>query len=274
MKAPARFDSRLQYSLQMLGDSIARARSPVALSSFGKDSLCLLAALDEAGAKIEIAYFELGAISSVHRFAWDFIVANRLSVRWIEPHSTLLLEGQYGADIAYEFRLGSGDSIQIAGATFDDTDSVDLRCGLDLRLSKGGLHPPYEWDLILSGRRNVDKDPTLGPLGAQPVSVTLEHGTTVLMPLAEWSDEDVAYYLGAKDRFRPDMERYEFRAGSLRSRRTSANNPDHLPICIRCIAAAAAVPVCPLSSSRVSNAHALRERIVIPCGAIPATVML
>jgi hypothetical protein len=66
------------------------------------------------------------------------------------------------------------------------------------------------------------------------------------MPLLDWSDYDVGYYLNGHAKYQPDMERYEFIEWAFRSANKLAN-PDYLSMCIRCLSAREGSKVnCPL----------------------------
>lgn len=275
MIKPKGFDARLRHSLAIIVDAVEECCRPVILSSFGKDSLCLLGLIECLGAKVEIAYFELGAIASPHRFARRFIAEHNLHVTLLNPHRTLLIAGLGGADLAYNFDLESGDFFQIVGATFDDNLCPELSCGLEKQLIKEGRHGRYNWDLVITGRRRVEFDKTLGSLALSNSAETLQYGTKLLMPLIDWADEDVAYFLMSGRRFAPDWDRYELASGTFQNRPNMAANPDHMPICIRCLAGETTEPLgCPLSSRRASTSYAIRDREYFMSGNVPPTVML
>lgn len=275
MQEPPGFGSRMEGALALLRACNHPRLKPVIFSSFGKDSLCLLSLMREAGLDLDVAYFELGAIPAAHRFARGLISLGALRVTVLKAHSTLLVVGEHGFDAAYCFRLSSGDSVEIVGATFDDSASSELRCGLRTGVKKASAHPPYDWNLIVTGRRRADWDPTLGSLATEHSAVTLAHGTEILMPILDWSDEDVAFYLIERGDYRPDPERYEISNGTLRNRTGTEANPDHVPICIRCLAAQSGqVPHCPLALPEVADRHRLTDASRFVSGEVPATVML
>lgn len=274
MKPPG-FDGRKAEAMARLGEAVGSARKPALLSSFGKDSLCLLSLIDELKVEASIAYFELGAIATAHRFARRVIAEHDLQVTLLRPHRTFVAKGVGGADLAYHFDLLSGDSFQIVGAKFDDSLRPELACGLQVDLLEDGQHAPYDWDLVIAGRRQVDIDSTLGSLRIASAKTRLEHGTELLMALHEWTDEDVAYFLTTHCDYPPDWERYELIGGCLRNRVEKGANPDHAQICIRCFAAETSTPPdCPLLLSHVDSRHALSERKYYMPGNVPAAVML
>lgn len=275
LREPTGFDARISQSLATMERALARARKPVILSSFGKDSLCLLALSKELRIEVTVAYFELGAVRRSHQFAQRFITEQQLPVTLLRPHNTLIATGVGGADLAYRFDLANGDSFTIVGATFDDRPHSNLFCGLDANLIRTGRHDPYDWDLIITGRRRADIDPTLGSLEIASDNERLECGTELLMPIVELSDEDVAYFLRMRGCYAPDWDRYEPAGNIIRSRTNSTANPDHAQICIRCLASVKGVaPSCPLSLPKADARHALPIRQDFRSGRVPATVML
>ena len=272
---PIGFEARKAEALDRIKGAVGSARRPVVLSSFGKDSLCLLSLLEYLSVEVDIGYFELGAVKSAHSFARNMIARQKLNVTLLRPHRTFIAKGIGGADLAYSFDLTSRDAFQIVGATFDDTYHTDLACGLQSSLLRSGMHGPYDWDLILTGRRRVDMDPTLGSLDIATDVARLEHGTQILMPLHQWTDEDVAFYLKDQGRYAPDWDRYEVTDGVLQNRADKSANPDHAPICIRCLTRdELGASNCPLSLSCAEEPRALVRREHFRTGNIPATVML
>ena len=114
MIKPDGFDKRKAHAESLLVEWLRKSKRAVVLSSFGKDSLCVLALLDGLKQQTEVAYFELGALPHAHRFARHFIANSNLPLTLLRPHKTLIVAGGGGADVAYEFRLESGDAFQIA----------------------------------------------------------------------------------------------------------------------------------------------------------------
>jgi hypothetical protein len=235
--------------------------------------MCLLALLDEVDVEAEVAYFELGFVAPPHRFARRVIAATSRRVTLLRPHSTFVAAGNASADIAYRFNLSSGDSFEIVGATFED-QAERVSCGLDAELVREGAHDPYGWDLIISGRRGCDIDPTVGSLAINDDLVTLEHGAQVVMPIRGWSDEDVAYYLSIRPEWGADRNRYVLNDNKLISRLDPSRNPDWLPICVRCLTSTESeAPACPMKLNRCSNIHRIEDRRQYASGAVPATTM-
>jgi hypothetical protein len=274
MIKPAEFDERRAAAELMLVESLAESQRPVVLCSFGKDSLCLLALLDSMSVQVEIAYFELGAVPKSHSFARSLIRKSVAPVTLLHPHKTLTVAGNSGADIAYEFQLRDGDVFQIVGATFNREPSPDVPCGLAAPLVRTGQHHPYEWDLLVSGRRRCDVDPTVGSLAIKSPTAQLGGGARVLMPILDWSDEDVAYYLAAHPQWAPDSERYTLHDGRLHARSDKTSNPDWAPHCVRCLSASPGETIsCPLGLAHASNQFRLGRRLEFEPGDVPPAVM-
>jgi hypothetical protein len=275
MERPPGYRSCVTRALARFQACSDRGRKPVIFSSFGKDSLCLISLARDLGLDIPVAYFELGAIPAAHRFAKALLCSDEPQVTVIQPHATLLVAGQHGTDAAYRFHLSCGDAVEIVGATFDDTAGSELRCALQSGVTKRGAHPPYDWSLIITGRRNVDYDPTLGSLALDHPRVSLPNGAEILMPILDWTDQDVAFYLFEHGHFRPDPDRYEISNGTLQNRVGTLSNPDHAPVCIRCLTAQdGRPPQCPLALPEASGSYRVSETRHFKSGEVPATIML
>jgi hypothetical protein len=273
MNKPTGFDERKARAEQSLTELLASSERPVVLSSFGKDSLCLLALIESLRVRVEVAYFELGAVKKAHRFAQRHISGMDFATTLLRPHKTLIVAGAAGADVAYEFFLVSGDAFQIVGATFDPSPSARLTCGLTVGLVKEGRHDPYGWDAIISGRRSSDVDPTVGSLKFDSEVAVLENGTRIAMPLLDWADEDVAYFLSRHPSWSPDSKRYFSENGRYRSWQDETVNPDWAPICVRCHSAHSGdVIICPLMLRAAPRANRL-ERVELASGQVSPTVM-
>lgn len=274
MIKPNGFDGRKAGAEFALKEELAASKRPVVLSSFGKDSLCLLALLDEMEAPVEVAHFELGVMPKAHRFARLMIARSVRPVTLLRPHKTLIVAGAAGADVAYEFKLSCGDTFQIVGATFDQSASPQVACGLSADLVKEGRHDPYGWDLIISGRRSCEFDPTVGSLAIAEKTAALPGGARILMPLVEWSDEDVAYFLATRPRWTADADRYFVTSGTLQNRTDKTYNPDWAPICVRCLSAREGEAIsCPRALAAASADHRVGRVIDFLEGTVPATVM-
>lgn len=272
---PQGFDARKRLALSRLRSALQASARPVVLSSFGKDSLCVLALTQVLNCNTDIAYFELGCHDAAHRFARDFIQMHGLEVIALRPHATAAVFGTNGVDIGYTFQLESGDSIHIVGATFDDRSSTGLLCGLQTSVRQAGSHEPYLWDMIISGRRASDCDETFGPLGPIEPLVSLANGATVLMPIVDWSDEDVSYFLSTEAPYKPDPKRYIVRAGQLRTRKSRRYDPDYARVCVRCLTSRGREPLeCPLGKPYASRTFALNDNHSYRAGKVPPTVML
>src|SRR4051812_39417230 len=105
MTKPIGFNERRAAAELALTRCLEASARPVILSSFGKDSLCLLALADTMKVRFEIAYFELGVVPTAHSFAKGLIKRSTAPVTLLHPHNTLIVAGHAGADIAYEFQL-------------------------------------------------------------------------------------------------------------------------------------------------------------------------
>src|ERR1051325_7855517 len=101
MQEPHEFRTRKDLACDILRSTLASAKRPAALVSFGKDSLCLVSLLHEIGAQVEVAYFELGLIVDAHRFARRLVSKIPFPVTLLKPHATFVAAGASGADIAY-----------------------------------------------------------------------------------------------------------------------------------------------------------------------------
>lgn len=240
-------------ALRITREVLATACHPVIFSSFGKESLALLALLKEFDIPCEAAYFELGVRPEKHEFARWAIAEMGSSITFLNPRGTVLVSGGTNCSLGYQISLDSGDEITIVGATFEDCGSQELSCAIQHGLIKTNSVQSYPWDVIISGRRRSDYDITVGGLDWDQPIFELKNHTRIVMPLLNWSDEDLYTYL-AQRRVPLDQRRYRAVDTAIREHRNKSYSPDHLHCCCRC----AAVPrgskvLCPLSGASVTS---------------------
>jgi 3'-phosphoadenosine 5'-phosphosulfate sulfotransferase (PAPS reductase)/FAD synthetase len=229
----------------------------VVFSSFGKDSLALLSLVSEAKADLDVATFELGIVPEKHIFSRAYARQLAKTVHALHPHRTTLVRGKNDDSLAYHFELAGGGSIRILGATFDDAMRPGMLCGLRHDLVRSGDHEPYPWQVVLCGRRACDQDTTVGSLSWDAPVEPIGGSSSVVMPLLDWSDEDLLSYLDLRN-ITPDPLRYERIENVLREQPGKIANPDHLSCCIRCLSARRGERLyCPLSNSEVTSFNPL-----------------
>jgi 3'-phosphoadenosine 5'-phosphosulfate sulfotransferase (PAPS reductase)/FAD synthetase len=266
------FRSKRAHALHLIESMMRDAIRPAILSSFGKESLVLIALARELGLTAEFAYFELGLVAEKHAFARRTIDGLALNVTHLIPHYTFLIRGLTDTSLAYTFKLTSGAEFHIA-ITFEEGSEENLICGLDSSLQRIGSHPAYPWDILISGRRDSDVDISLGSLRWHNTVQSLEGNSAIVMPILNWTDQDVYHYLRWQQ-IEPDLIRYEQAGHSFRSHSDMRNNPDHAPYCIRCFAAVRGADVaCPKFKRTITSFRGIAEHpLIVPNNVSPAVM--
>jgi hypothetical protein len=266
------FQSKRARALDLIESMMGYGIRPAILSSFGKESLVLAALAREIWLTPEFAYFELGLVPEKHAFARHTIDRLGLNVTYLIPHYTFLIRGLTDTSLAYTFKLTSGTEFYVA-VTFEEGSEENLICGLDSSICRMGNHPPYPWDILISGRRDSDVDISLGSLRWPDTVQSLNDDTAIVMPILNWSDRDVYHYLRWQQ-MEPDLIRYEQVGHSFRSRPDMRSNPDHAPYCIRCFAAPRGAEVsCPKLKCTIRSFRGIAEHpLIVPNNVSPAVM--
>lgn len=271
MQSP-RFQRLKSEAIELIASCASNQNDAVVLSSFGKESLVLLELSREAGVSLPIGYFELGLVRRKHLFAQRVIATRKLDIIPLHPHRTSQVRGLNDTSLAYGFNLVCGSSFRIL-VTFEEGEEQNFICGLHSPVLRSGDHPPYPWNMLINGRRRTDRDVSLGSLRWGRCVEPISPHSSIVMPLLNWEDKDVYYYLSSRQ-IDPDYSRYEQQGASLRSRVDMQSNPDHAPFCIRCLAAKKGASVaCPkIGSNVISFSEIPEDSAIVPNNVIPAAM--
>ena len=226
----------------------------VALSSFGKDSLAILALLKRIGANVDIAWFDLHIDELKSSYALDWMRKSGTYVHRLEPIATRVLK-DHGEVLAYEFRLSSGDVFTISGPNLPDSISANTRCAVNMGIAreKARVNLPERWKTLIVGRKSCDVDPTVGSLCWPRKEFVLKGGAKILMPLLEWTESQLTTFLMAENCV-PDLRRYVVANGQFVERDDKSFNPDYVDCCCRCLTATTGKAiVCELTNAKVAS---------------------
>lgn len=114
----------------------------------------------------------------------------------------------------------------ITGVREKREDESRYLCAVDDLLNRPKLTGvDYPWDLTFHGQKNVD-DPEFAQRSTISDPVSTLGGTTVVMPLYEWTDEDVWAYIRQHD-LPYDRVRYDEHDETV--------SPDWYPTCFACL---------------------------------------
>ena len=244
-----KYDPLIQESLGVIKREINRARRPVALSSFGKDSMTLLYLLGLLGRNIPVMYFRAFAHPTKHQFADQITRDWNLTV--VEPrpmdrdvvgkggHVEIIEEYRQTGDLAFYFPIEAEPGYA--------PDSRSL-CAIQ-RLNAPKSPVVGDYDTVLIGHRGDDVDPIHGAIPLRDhVSVT--GGVRMVYPLKNWTEADI-WRISRDYGIPQNMGRYA--GGDM-----TANN-DYYPLCTACIESKESSVQCPKFGVEVFGLGALLQ---------------
>jgi len=168
----------IHEAVEYIRKSLAQAKNPSILVSFGKDSLVLLTLARQVLPNIPIFYFG----DKLSKFAESIIIENDLQVYSYAPADRYLVPNGDGYSLIDEYSFG-----QTRVPLISDLKPSE-KCELE-KLSTVRT-PLFNWnsDLTLWGYRAEDSHPLMKATFPQRVEV----GATMMdAPLYNWSEQDI-----------------------------------------------------------------------------------
>jgi hypothetical protein len=244
---------KVESAVSLIRRHVAAATRPIVMSSFGKDSMVLLALVKMAGLKLPVLFFKEPFFPSKYAFANAIIAQEGYTVYDYPPAETAVVKRGETFEVVNYHQAGEQVIYLPTGVSSPQCDEPFL-CGLnDLYLKPTCGQYDFPWDLLLIGHKSSDVDPILGPVPLQS-KVKLGRPTCVF-PLEDWTDEDIWRFTElaglAVNTRRYDPERGYAERPDLRF------NPDYFPACVACIDPTRSPRVyCPKVNEMVTNVSA------------------
>jgi 3'-phosphoadenosine 5'-phosphosulfate sulfotransferase (PAPS reductase)/FAD synthetase len=230
-----------QNSLEIVGFELARARNPVVLSSFGKDSQVLLWLVRQINVHIPVIYLRSFDHPTKHAFAEGVIKDWGLNV--IEPLP------------AYRDVVAKGDHVEIIEVYRQTKDlpfyfpieaepayqpGADCLCAIE-KLTAPKTDVVGDFDCVFIGHRSDDVDPIYGAIPLKDY-VAQVGGVRMVYPLRDWTVDDIWRESHLKG-IPQNRARYI-------GREMTANN-DYYPLCTRCLESKENEVICPKAQDTV-----------------------
>jgi 3'-phosphoadenosine 5'-phosphosulfate sulfotransferase (PAPS reductase)/FAD synthetase len=233
---------------------MSQFRAPAIMSSFGKDSMTLLALCREAGFKFPVVY---------HREPWfprKSVFADRITAEWNLvvhdwPPSVMGIKSKPDrTEFVSRYQIARQGAMDIP-RNIEPPDEDNFVCGLYdiIRRPLGSfVHP---WDVLLIGHKSCDSDQYFGDI---PLHIDLKLGKegepALFFPLREWTHNNVWDYLRDND---IPVQRDRYDVENRREWDDKTSNNDYWQACSLCIDPnSPAVVFCPKFQREINNVSA------------------
>jgi hypothetical protein len=245
------YEQKVGWAKHLIHSSLANARNPAVMCSFGKDSMVVLH-LVMGIRKLKVVFHR--ELIQHHRHEY----ANRMMREWdlhvidYPASATALSENEKEMNVVSYYQAGA-NSIYLPSGLRHEDKGRDTVCALADIYGKPTGSINYPFDLVFHGHKTVDNDPVYGdiPLYAD-VAQGIDFPSSVFV-IRNFTDEDVWRYI-EENNIPIHTDRYEKAEGKWRNKADRTNNPDYIGCCYACMSKRTGNNVyCPKLGATVSN---------------------
>jgi len=183
---------KLEDARAVIRTALETGTAPVVLTSFGKDSVVLLALVREQSPTVPCLWFryDFKGQTKRHQFAYDLIMKWGLKVFDYQPMMRVpISDGENDLELVQLYSVGGDDFLPVVFGS----DGQYGECILDIGHSKTIPRWDYPWDISFHGGRADKEDPILGR--ATIAEDGIQKGSTRLFyPLRRWELSDIWAY--------------------------------------------------------------------------------
>lgn len=245
-------DEKVEGAKAFFKSVLETYNKPVVMSSFGKDSMCLLHLLKTMGIKLPILFHRKPFEPKKYEFADSVIHAENYTVHDYPPSNTSVTKNGDKAEITSYYQVGGNATIWLGRNIIKPEDGKPFLCGLEdfYDTPIGAFHFP--WDVCIVGHKSSDVDPIQGPVPLKSDIHHPEEGPDYAYPLRYFTDADVWEYT-YKFKVPYNDKRYDKSSG-YKEFKDKTYNDDYYCACMRCIDKdESSVVFCPKYNKQVSN---------------------
>jgi Phosphoadenosine phosphosulfate reductase family len=246
---------KINAAQELIRQVILTYHKPIVMSSFGKDSMCLLDLIERTGETLPILFHREPCQPSKYAFANSIIEQRGYTVHDYPPISTQVVKNGDKMDIVSRYQVGEKAFTWLGRGIRKPEPGKPFLCGLkDMYDKPVGLFK-YPWDVALVGHKNSDVDSILGPIPLKFDIKANPGACDFAYPLRHFTDADVWEYIEKFD-VPYNQKRYNKENGYKDFPDITFNN-DYYLACVKCMDRDEAEVVdCPRLGCQISNVSA------------------
>lgn len=228
---PITLDEKVDAAISLIKEQCSAHKHPIVMSSFGKDSMVLLALIAKAGLKLPIIFHTEPFEPKKYEFSNRVIMANNYSVYDWPPFEMQVIQRGEHFEIVNRHQVAPARFDYLPIGIRDPKDGERFLCGLrDLYMKPTGGFI-FQWDLVFLGHKSSDVDPILGPVPLPHDVVNDEF--TAAFPLRHFTDADIWAYT-VREKIPINHGRYDVK-NAFKEKADISTNPDWFSVCTRCM---------------------------------------
>jgi hypothetical protein len=245
-------EAKIEHAQRCISTVLSRYHNPIAMSSFGKDSMVLLDLLKRLEVKLPILFHREPSSPKKYAFANRIIEEEGYVCHDYPPSLTQIVKSGDDMQIVSHYQVGPKAFTWFPNRIAPFVDGEPFLCGYrDMYMRPLGTFS-YPWDVAFVGHKSSDTDLILG---AVPLAVDIrptEGGCDFAYPLRYFTDADIWKYI---ERFSvPYNDRRYDPANGYKEYADITYNDDQFRACVRCMDRDQPAAVfCPLMGLEVGN---------------------
>lgn len=241
----------LEQAISTIRTVAAQFKMPAVMSSFGKDSMALLAVCREAGFKFPVIYHREPWYPRKSVFADTIIQQWNLRVHDWPPTVMGIKSNEERTEFVSRYQVAPRGFFDIP-RNIETEDEENFVCGLDDIIRRPAASFNHPWDVLFIGHKSADSDQFFGPIPLHvDIKLSGDNEPALCFPLREWTHGDVWDFLDTY-KIPVQEDRYD-REGRVEWEDKITNN-DYWQACTRCIDPRGPATVfCPKFGREINN---------------------
>jgi hypothetical protein len=228
--------SLLDKTLLRIEKVVCDHKRPAIMSSFGKDSMVVLALCRMLKLDLDVIYHRNLLFPHKNRFAvgikndWNLRVHDWLPIEAGVKTNSRMIEP------VLRYRHGKTSAISVPVNVLEPKQGEAYACGLAdiINIPKETTPKPYPWDLLLWGQKSSDVDQFEGhcTLTSDYIEPMVDGAPALFYPIRDWSHDDVWDFI-LKHKIPYQTDRYN--PETRKEHESKYSNNDYIPACMNCL---------------------------------------